>query len=447
MTLRRFLIRLGVSVSCVSLTAALASCLGVAGISGFRVDEDAAVDARADSTPEDARADSTPEDARVDADAAADVNTDTPPVGLPPGLSFVAVPGTGVGVGKQVMATLTARNDVGDRVPRVGAQVTFKVSGGTSVLTVGPTVDNADGTYSAVLTGVTEGTKVSVTAIMDNSALRTPAASLRVVNPVTSGITFAVDAANADGAGNAGGKQCPVDGRTVWADTSGNNFAGNLLGFGDPCGVGSGWEGTGTPEDPHRLAFDGLDDHVAFGAVNSLTKYTLMAWVRKTGDGTLGGTGSAGLQNVFPLFTKGTLEAEVGSLDVNFYLAIADTNRAATDYEHVGTSMNAPLLGGSTLRDAEWYVLAATLDSATGARALYVNGAVDSSATPVAGPASGSSSVMVIGGANRSNGSAEGRFRGDIALVLSYDRALSTAEIEKNCHAYSARFAMRSCKN
>ncbi|MBK6460395.1 MAG: hypothetical protein IPF92_05225 [Myxococcales bacterium] len=386
-------------------------------------------------------------DVDASVDASVDADADAPAV-RSPGLSFVSVPGTGVGVGKGITVTLTTRNEIGDPVPRVGSQVVFTVSGGTSVVSVGATTDVGDGTYTAVLTGVTPGTKAQVTALLDGAALRTTPASLRVVNPVSLGLTFSLDASNVDRGGNPGTKLCPATGPTQWEDLgSGSTISGALLGFADPCGVGSGWEGTGTAADPHRLAFDGLDDRVSFGAVNDLQKYTIMTWARKTGDGTPGNTGASGLLNVFPVVAKGAPEAESGALDINYYLAVSDTNRIAVDYEHVGTSMNAPLVGGSVLRESEWYMLATTLDSAAGARAVYVNGAVDGSAPPVAGPASGLSSVLVVGGANRSDGTAEGRFRGDVAVVLTYDRALSAAEIEANCHAFSSRFGMRSCKN
>lgn len=424
--------------------AALCGCLGIAGLADFRVDDSMASDAGADALPDAPALPDSATDAATD--AAVDADADAP-FTRSPGLSVVTLPGTGVGVGKTVVVTLTARNEVGDLVPRVGSRVVFQVSEGTSVLAVGPTLDLGDGTYTAEITGVTAGTKAKVTASLDGAALRTPPASLRVVDPITAGLTFALDASNADRGGNFGGVLCPTSGQTQWEDLTSGGLSGSLLGFADPCGAGSGWEGTGTPEDPHHLAFDGLDDHVAFGAVNALETYTVMAWVRKAGDGTLASTGVAGLQNVFPIVTKGAREADSGPLNINYYLAISDTNRLAVDYEQVGTGMNSPLIGGSVLRESEWYVLATTLSSAAGARAVYVNGALDGAAIPVAGPASSSATAFVIGGANRSDGTAEGRFRGDVALVLLYDRALTTPEIEASCHAYSSRFAMRSCKN
>ena len=41
----------------------------------------------------------------------------------------------------------------------------------------------------------------------------------------------------------------------------------------------------------------------------------------------------------------------------------------------------------------------------------------------------------------------KGRFKGDVAIVLTYNRALTVSEIEKNCHAFSSRFGMKNCPN
>ena len=429
--------------------------LGLAGISDFRI-EDGTLDATADAGSDTPRPpDSAPSDSGIDANDAnlADAPGDAPidaardaPVASP-GLSVAALPGTGVGVGKTVSVTMTCRNDTGDPVPRVGARVTFTATGGTSAVTFGPVVDLGDGRYRADVTGVTEGTKLAVSAILDGAPLRTPPAILRVANPTTTGLTFSLDAANADGAGNFGGKGCPAAGRPVWTDLSASALPGTLTGFASPCGALSGWSGTGTPEDPARLTFDGVDDHVSFGAQNSLAKFTLVVWARKTGAGTVGNSGTGGLVDVFPILTKGTAEAENPLLDINYYLAIDDNNHIASDYEHAGTSTNAPLVGTGVLRDDTWHMLATTFDVTAGTRGNWVNGASDGVLAPVAAAALGPSSLLVLGGANRTTGAAVGRFKGDVAVVLTYDRALTAQELSTTCHAYSARFGVLACPN
>ena len=99
-----------------------------------------------------------------------------------------------------------------------------------------------------------------------------------------------------------------------------------------------------------------------------------------------------------------------------------------------------------------------TLDAAAGTRALWLNGASDATAVPTLPPAAAGSSAFVVGGSRTSAGvggacagaqgsSGCGRFNGDIALVLTYDHALTQTELEKNCHAFSSRFGMLSCPN
>ena len=437
-----------------------AGCLGIAGLSDFRVDDtldgasplpDAGTnDASATEAPDAARTDASDGSAAADAsdggaeiDAMVDAADAAPPPS--PGLSFVHVPGTGVLVGATTTVTLTSRNETGDPVPRVGSVVTFATSGGTSVVTFGPVSDLGDGRYRATVTGTTAGTKVDVTATLDGAALKTPPVPLRVVAANTAGLTFHMDAANADGAGNFGGAGCPAAGRASVKDLSTATSVGTFVGFANPCAVGSGWAGAGTPQDPHRLTFDGQDDHVSFGAVNALAKYTVIAWVRKTGAGTLGNSGNGGLPAVFPILSKGSAEAESGPVDINYFLAIDESAHFASDYEQVTTSNNTPLTGTAAVRDDEWAMVATTLDATAAVRANWVNGVQDVALAPVAGPSPATMSLFVIGGSNRTSGLAQGRFKGDVAVVLTYDRALASAELVAACHAYSTRFGFMTC--
>lgn len=410
-------------------------------------------DSSADTTTSDTGTDAST-DAPTDSPADVTVDQDADAAVVSPGLSDVSLPGTGVLVGKTIVVTLVAKDAAGNPVARVGANVVFTTAGGTSVVTIGAVADKGDGTYTATITGVTEGTKLSVSATIDGAPLTTTPASLRVVNAITNGLTASLDAANADGAGNFGGKNCPLNGLTTWKDTTANAFTGTLTSFADVCGggEGSGWTGTGTPADPHRLAFDGMDDYVPFGAVNSLAKQTVLAWVRKRGAGIQGQTGTGGFGSganpfVFPIVTKGTAQAESDALDINFHLSIATDNRIGSDYEATGTSANAPFLGATATVDNTWAMIGFTFDVTNATRVIWLNGKDDATVVPVLGPSTGSSSIFAIGGAQTTTNTAVGRFKGDVALVLTYDRALTKAEIEATCHGYSGRFGMKVCAN
>lgn len=371
--------------------------------------------------------------------------------------SLVTLSSSGVAVGKTVTATLTARDNTGDGgapLPGIASKVVFTMKGGTSVVSFGAVTDTGGGTYTSVVTGVTEGTPLDISATIDAAALATAPAKLEV-GRVTTGLTFALDAANADRAGNFGGKGCPAAGLTEWTDLTASAFAGTLTAFNNPC-TGSGWAGIGTSANPYRLTFDGVDDHVDFGTVNALQKHTVLAWIRKSGAGLTGTSGSGGLTNVTPILAKGTAEGETDAIDINYYLGISSTGALATDYEASPGSGNAPLIGGTLLADNAWYMVGTTFDAAAATRSLYVNAAVDGTLAPALPPSGAASSLLIIGGAKRTDAAAAtcpagstgcGRFSGDIALVLTYDRALTKAEIERNCHTFKSRFAGMTCPN
>jgi hypothetical protein len=443
-------------------TFVVAGCTAVAGVSDYAVDPcfggcpDGQTDAPSSDGPP--TSDSPVGEGGIDAPIDAPIDTAPPPS---PGQSSVTVVGTGVAVGKITLVTLVAKDELGAPVARTGAKVTFTKSGGTSAVTFGTVTDKGDGTYTAPVTGVTEGTKIAVSAILDGAPLTTAGASLRVVNPVSTGLTFSLDAANADRAGNFGGKGCAAAGLTQWTDLTVSSLPGALSGFVDPCGATSGWAGTGLADSPFRLAFDGVDDHVAFGAVNPLPKYTVLAWIRKAGTGFSGTSGTGGLTNVVPILSKGTAEGETLPLDINYYLGIASTGELASDYEANPGSGNAPLVGATVLTAATWYMVGTTLSlDAPASRAIWLNGATDATAVPTLPPFGGptSTAVLTIGGAKRTDAAGAtcpglagstgcGRFEGDVAVVLTYDHALTQAEIEKNCHSFSSRFGMMSCPN
>lgn len=444
-------------------TLVVAGCASIAGTSDYAVDpcfDGRCQDGPVDGAPPPETAPpldgTSPVDGPVDGVSDAPIDTAPPPS---PGKSVVTLSGTGVAVGKVALATLVARDDADVAVPRTGAKVMFTQAGGTSVVTFGATIDRGDGTYQANVTGVTEGTKIGISAVLDGAPLTTAPASLRVANPIATGLTFSIDAANADRAGNFGGKNCAASGLTQWTDLTAASAAGALSSFADPCGVGSGWAGTGTPDSPFRLSFDGIDDNVAFGAINALQKYTVLAWVRVGAGGFAARTsapGGGGFQNIVPIVAKGTAEAESAAIDIGYFLGIAPGRRLASDYENSTDSGNAALTGATALTVGSWYMVGTTLDAAAGTRGLWVNGASDGTAVPTLPPAAAGSSAFVVGGSRTSAGvggacpvaqgaSGCGRFDGDIAVVLTYDRALTQTEIEKNCHSFSSRFGMLTC--
>ncbi len=446
-------------------TFVIAGCASIAGTSDYAVDPcfggacfDGPVDGGFPSETAPPTDGPPPVDGTADSPVDAPLDTAPPPS---PGKSVVSLSGTGVAVGKVAIVTLVARDDDGLAIARTGAKVTFTQAGGTSVVTFGPTTDRGDGTYQANVTGVTEGTKIGISAVLDGAPLTTAPASFRVANPIAAGLTFSIDAANADRAGNFGGKNCAASGLTQWTDLTAAAAPGALSSFVDPCAAGSGWAGTGTPDNPFRLAFDGVDDNVAYGAINALQKYTVLAWVRVAAGGFQARTsaaGGGGFANIVPILSKGTAESESEAIDIDYFLGIAPGGQLASDYENSTDSGNAALTGATALAVGTWYMVGTTLDASAGTRALWVNGASDATAVPTLPPAGAALSVFTVGGSRASNGPGGacggaqgstgcGRFKGDIAVVLTYDHALTQVEIEKTCHSFSSRFGMLGCPN
>ncbi len=323
-------------------------------------------------------------------------------------------------MGAVAIATIFANDGAGNAVSHGGASVIFTTTGGTSVVTVGPTTDR--------------GTARTARSY-----------------PVSAGLTFAIDASNADSAKSFGGKDCPASALTLWTDLGPMAFPGTLTSFpAPPCAADSGWQGTGAPESPYRLTFNGVDDYVNFGAVDSIQQQTVLAWIRETDPGTPSAiSGGGGLVDVVPVVTKGTNEQENDAVDVNFYIGIASSGALASDYEMSPDSANAPFTGSTVLAMNAWYMVGMTLDVVAGTRRLWVNGAVDASTVPMRAPSTGSASQLVIGGSRATTGatSGQGRSKGDVAAVMTYDRALSATEIEQTCHSLSSRFGMTTCPN
>ncbi len=453
--------RVSARFTLLALTLVASGCLAVAGVGDYKVDDCFGGCSDGEALDTSAKPDVVipPHDASdssaSDVHAPLEAEADAPPL-LSPGLSNIILSSAGMAVGRSVVATLIARNNIGDQVARTGAVVRFTTTPLAqppySVVSIGAITDMGDGTYEALITGVTEGSRITINATIDGAPLKAPPPSLRVVNRVNTGegLTFELDADNADNNGNPGNKTCTSTGLPIWIDLV-NFKQGTLTGFASLCGSPSGWDGTGKlghpgrlndPPDPYHLTFDGDADHVAFGAINSLQpSYTVLAWVRKTGPGTEASSGPGGLPSTFPIVAKGSPEAESENLDINYYLSITPAGRLASDFETTPGSSNNPLVSSRELDDNTWYMLGMTLDNFT--RTLYINGIADTSASNSATPASGAQSQLVIGGANRSNGLPSGRFKGDVAVVLTYNRALTASEIRSNCLSYSYRFWMK----
>ena len=88
---------------------------------------------------------------------------------------------TSVLVGSSVIITLSLIDEVGIPVDRSDIKVEFLSGGGTSVGTFSPVIDNVDGTYSSIFTGVSAGTSTIISAIVEGEEIASEKPSITVV--------------------------------------------------------------------------------------------------------------------------------------------------------------------------------------------------------------------------------------------------------------------------
>ena len=100
--------------------------------------------------------------------------------------SVTSVSASTVASGSTITLTLTAKDGNGNQVSNGGLSVLFTTNGGSSTATIGSTTDHADGTYTAVLTGVLKGTATSIQTTINGTAITTTAPTVQVTSGIYS---------------------------------------------------------------------------------------------------------------------------------------------------------------------------------------------------------------------------------------------------------------------
>ena len=196
-------------------------------------------------------------------------------------------------------------------------------------------------------------------------------------------------------------------------------------------------EASATPEASaaSALAFDGTNDLVTFGAAAGLgvSEFTVEVWFKKTGPG-VGVTTDAtqGIPSAVPLVTKGRVEAEGSSRDLNFFLGIGVANGVlAADFEDAATGANHPVYGTTAVTPDVWHHAAATYDGGTWR--LYLDGNLDASLTLAGSPTPRNDSIQHAGLATAMTSAgvpgAAGYFRGLLDEARIWNSARSLEEV------------------
>jgi hypothetical protein len=187
------------------------------------------------------------------------------------------------------------------------------------------------------------------------------------------------------------------------------------------------------------VQFDGVNDHITFGAAPSLgaSTFTIEVRFKRTGTGVVTSTGSGanaanGLINVVPLLAKGRGEADGTNVDANYFLGFRTTdNVLVADYEDMTASNNNHAIAGTTvIQNNIWYHAAATYDGTT--FKLYLNGNLEAQAATTAQPRFDSIQHASLGTAMNSTGTAAGFFAGLLDEARIWNVARTQTEIQNN---------------
>jgi hypothetical protein len=208
-----------------------------------------------------------------------------------------------------------------------------------------------------------------------------------------------------------------------WYDMTGNGYDGELINFtGIGTGVGIGTTLGGT------INFDGSDDYILISKPISFPKYqskTISVWFNTES------TVMDGVYNVRLLGFNNNASLGIG----NPTNTIGWYSGGAYQIASVGISSNT------------WYNITYVFDSNEdnpGTHKTYSNGVLGISST-----ASSASSLDLEGDINNSPiwigryyGSNNGRFKGKLANIMIYNRALTAAEVLQNYNANKSRFGL-----
>lgn len=242
----------------------------------------------------------------------------------------------------------------------------------------------------------------------------------------TGGVILHLDPANANGGLLPYSAGCGAS-DDKYADLSPSGYIGTLKNFGG-C-VANGWRGTGAPNDPYRLVFDGVNDYVLLGHSGlphtKAESRTYSVWFKTTN------TGSLLNQNVG------------GGLNTGLWLYInsAGNEPYFTMFNDAGNAIGG-ISNTATLIDGIWHNFVGTYDGSDTAAGmkLYIDG-VEHAKTFTFNTGGGTYTPDIypfqIG---TTNGTLH-PFTGDMGPIMVYSDDLTAAQVAQNYKAYRASYS------
>src|SRR5437773_3401872 len=168
---------------------------------------------------------------------AATFNATATGVAISPATSIVTVASGSVLSGNTVKLRLQGKDAVGSDITSGGATVVFTRSGGTSTGAISATADSGNGVYTAVFTGVLAGTRTTMGATINGSAVTSPLPLIAVSPGATSAAASVITTSSGTVASGSA-----VTLRLQAKDAAGNSVTtgGDVVAFGFSGGTSTG---------------------------------------------------------------------------------------------------------------------------------------------------------------------------------------------------------------
>lgn len=213
------------------------------------------------------------------------------------------------------------------------------------------------------------------------------------------------------------GNSASYSGGTTWTDLSGNSRTGTLTN--GP---------TFSADRGGKVVFDGTDDRVAVSGSLSVSSATFLAWVRR--DGTQ--VSYAGL-----MASRNGLGGSPGD-DVNAMTLLGTTHKLGYVWEAQPGTYDWD--SGLVVPDNQWCMTAVAVSSSSAVAYLGTSSGVSSATNSVSHAATTINALDL--GCDRVATNTLRSWKGDGAVFMLYNRALSASEITQNFNAFRGRFGL-----